>query len=71
VSTSFTQQTQEPPMYKMPYSMDHTSKGQLLEKVSTIKTFLQSFVKLLNYPSSVKVLQNLQEICNTEVEGKL
>jgi hypothetical protein len=58
-------------MYEMPSSMDHTSKGQPLEKVSTIKTFLQSCVKLLNDPSSVKVLQNLLERCNTEVEGKL
>jgi hypothetical protein len=65
------QQTQNPPMYEIPSSMDHTSKGQPLEKVSTIKTFLQSCVKLLNDPSSVKVLQNLLERCNTEVEGKL
>jgi len=58
-------------MYEMPSSMDHTSKGQTLEKVGTIKTFLQSCVKLLNDPSSVKVLQNMLERCNTEVEGKL
>jgi hypothetical protein len=58
-------------MYEMPSSMDHTNKGQPLEQVSTIKTFLQSCVKLLNDPSSVKVLQNMLERCNTEVEGKL
>jgi hypothetical protein len=55
----------------MPPSMDHTSKGQPLEKLSNLKTFLQSCVKLLNDPSSIKVLQNLLERCNTEVEGKL
>jgi hypothetical protein len=70
-STSVAQQNQDPPMYDMPSSMDHTSKGQPLDKVSTIKTFLQSCVKLLNEPSSIKVLQNLLEICNTKVEGKL
>jgi hypothetical protein len=58
-------------MYEIPSSMDHTSKGQPLEQVSTIKNFLQSCVKLLNDPSSVEVLQNLLERCNTEVEGKL
>jgi hypothetical protein len=51
--------------------MDHTSKGQPLEKVTTIKTFLQSCVKLVNDPSFVKVLKNMLEICSTEVEGKL
>jgi hypothetical protein len=70
-STSVVQQTQNPPIYGMSFSMDHTNKEQPLEKVSTIKTFLQSCVKLLNDPSSVKVLQNMLEICNTEVEGKL
>jgi hypothetical protein len=70
-STSVAQQTQNSPMYKMPSSMDHTSKGQPLEKVSTIKKILQSCVKLLNDPSSIKVLQNMLEICNMEEEGKL
>jgi hypothetical protein len=71
VSTSVVQQLETPPMYGIPSSMDHTSEGQPLEQVSTIKTFLQSCVKLLNDPSSVKVLQDMLEICNTKVEGKL
>jgi hypothetical protein len=54
-------------MYEIPSSMDHTSKGQPLEKVSTINTFLQSCVNLLNDPSFVKVLKNLLERCNIEV----
>ena len=58
-------------MYEIPSSMDHTSKGQTLEQVSTIKQILQSCVKLLNDPSSVKVLQNMLERCNTKEEGKL
>jgi hypothetical protein len=70
-STSVMQQPQNPPIYGMPFSMDHTNKEQPLEKVSTIKTFLQSCVKLLNDPSFVKVLQDMLEICNIEVEGKL
>jgi hypothetical protein len=51
--------------YDIPSSMDHTSEAQPLEQVSPINTFLQSRVKLLNDPSSVKVLQNMLEICNT------
>jgi hypothetical protein len=65
------QQTQDPPLYEIPSSMDHTNKGKPLEQVSTIKTFMQSCVKLLNDPSFVKVLNNMQERCNIEVEGKL
>jgi hypothetical protein len=51
--------------------MDHTSEGWPLEQVSFVNTFLQSFFKLLNDQSSVKILQNVLEICNTEVEGML
>jgi hypothetical protein len=54
----------------MPSSLDHTNEAQPLERVSTIKYFLQSFVKLLDDPSSVKVLKNMLERCNTYVEGK-
>jgi hypothetical protein len=32
---------------------------------------MQSCVKLLNDPSSIKILQNLLERCNTNAEGKL
>jgi hypothetical protein len=39
--------------------------------VSTIKGFLQSCVKLLNDPSSVKILQNILKICSIEIDGKL
>jgi hypothetical protein len=58
-------------MYEMPSSMDHTSEAQPLEQVINIRTFLQSCVKLLNDPSSVKILKNILERCNTEAEGKL
>jgi len=51
--------------------MDRTSEAQPLGKVSTIKKILQSYVKILKDPSSVKILQNMLEICNREVEGKL
>jgi hypothetical protein len=36
-----------------------------------VKGFLQSCVKLLNDPSSFKVLQNVLERCSAEAEGKL
>jgi hypothetical protein len=71
VSTSLVQQTQNPPMYEIPSSMEHTSKGKPSKQVSSIKNFMQSCVKLLNDPSSIKILQNILKICNTEVEGKL
>jgi hypothetical protein len=58
-------------MYDIPSLLDHTNEAQPLGQVSTIKDFLQSCVKLLNDQSSVKILKNMIEICNTEVEGKL
>jgi hypothetical protein len=71
MSTSASQQNQDSPMYEIPSSMDHTSKWKPLEQVSTIKKKLQSNVKILNDPSSVKILQNMLEICNIEEERKL
>jgi hypothetical protein len=58
-------------MYKMPSLMDYISEAQPLEKLSNIKKNLQSYVNLLKDPSSVKILQNPLEKCNTELEGKL
>jgi hypothetical protein len=55
----------------MPSSMEHTNEAQPLGQVSTIKTFLQSCVKLLNDPSSVKVLQNMLERCKKYMEGNI
>jgi hypothetical protein len=40
-------------------------------QVSTMKGFLQSCVKVLNDPSSVKILQNISEKCSIETEGNL
>jgi hypothetical protein len=71
MSTSVAQHTQDVPMYKMSSSMDHTSEAQPLDQESNIKKFLQSCVKLLKDPSYVKILQNMLERCNTEVEGNL
>jgi hypothetical protein len=51
--------------------MDHTSETQPIEKVSNIKKILQSCLKSLKDPSPVKILQNLLQICNTELEGNL
>jgi hypothetical protein len=58
-STSNAQHTEDVPTYEMPSSLDNTNEPQPLGQVSTIKTFLQSCVKILNDPSSVKVLQNM------------
>ena len=43
----------------MPPTLDHTKETQPLGQVGTIMDFLQSFVKLLNDQSPVKVLQNM------------
>jgi hypothetical protein len=55
----------------MPPSLDHMKEAQPLGQASMIKGFLQSYVKLLNDPSSIKVLQNMLERCITKIEGKL
>jgi len=47
-SRSVVKQLQNPRIYGIPFSMDHTNKEQPLEKVSTIYNFPQSCVKLLN-----------------------
>jgi hypothetical protein len=70
-STSTVQYNKEVPAYEMPPSLDHTTETHPLGKVSTIKGFLQSCVRLLNDPSSIKTLQNMLERCSIEVEGKL
>jgi hypothetical protein len=70
-STSTAKHTQDIPTYDMPSLLDHTNEAQPLEQVSTINDFMKSCVKLLNEPSSVKVLQNMLEICNACVEGNL
>jgi hypothetical protein len=71
VSTSTTQHSKEVREYKMPPSLDHIKEMQPMGQVSTIKGFLQSCVKLLNVPSSVKVLKNMLETCSLDTEGKL
>jgi len=55
----------------MPPLLDHTNKMHPMGQVSTIKGFLQSCVKLLNDPSSMKILQNILEKCSIETEEKL
>jgi hypothetical protein len=70
-STLIAQGSKEVPEYKMPPSLDHTKEMQPLGQVSTIKGFLQSCVKILNDPSSLKIMQNILERCSIETEGKL
>jgi hypothetical protein len=65
------QWTKEAPEYEMPPSLDHTNEMQPMGQVSIIKGFLKSCVKLLNDPSSVKILKSILEKCSIEVEGKL
>jgi hypothetical protein len=55
----------------MPPSLDHTKGMQPMGQVSVIKGFLQSCVKVLSDPSSVKILQNILEKCSNDTEEKL
>jgi hypothetical protein len=68
--TSTTQDKKEVPEFEMPPSLDHTKEMQPLGQVSTLEGFLQSCVKILNDPFSVKILQSMLEICSIETEGK-
>jgi hypothetical protein len=70
-STSTAQQSKEELEYDMPSLLDHTNEMQPMGQVSTVKGFFQSCVKVLNDPSSVKILQNILERCSIDREGKL
>jgi hypothetical protein len=70
-STSTEQHNKEVSTYDMPPSMDHTKEAQPLGKERTIKGILKSYVKILNDPSSIKVLQNMLERCSIEAKGKI
>jgi hypothetical protein len=65
------QQNKGAPEYEMPPLLDHTNEIKPMGQVSKIKCFLQSCVKVLNDPSSVKILQKILEKCSIETEGKL
>jgi hypothetical protein len=70
-STSTMQHTQDVPTYEIPSTMDHNSEVHPGDHVSNILTFLQSCVQLFKDPSSITILQNLLDRCNTNTEGKL
>jgi hypothetical protein len=70
-STSTTQLAHEALEYEMSPSLDHTNEMPPKGQVSTIKYFLQSCIKMLSDPSSVKILQNILEKCSNETEQKL
>jgi hypothetical protein len=55
----------------MPLLLDHTKEMKPTGQVSTIKVIFQSCVKVLNDPSSVKIMKNILERCSIETEGKL
>jgi hypothetical protein len=71
VSTSTMQPSHEAPEYKMPPSLDHTKGMPPKGQVSTIQDFLQSCIKMLSDPSSVKILQNILEKCSNKTKLKL
>jgi hypothetical protein len=70
-SNSTTQPAHEAPEYEMSSALDHTKGIPPEGQVSTIKDLLQSCIKMLSDPSSVKILQNILEKCSNETEQKL
>jgi CxxC motif-containing protein len=71
VSTSTVHHSKEVPKYDMPPLLDHTKEMKPMGQVSTIEGILQSCVKLINDPSSIKVLKNTLERCSIETEGNI
>jgi hypothetical protein len=71
MSTSTAQPVKEAPEYEMPPSLNHTHGMKPKGQVSTIKDILQSCVKILSDPSSMKILQNIIEKCSNEREEKI
>jgi hypothetical protein len=55
----------------MPHPFDHTNRDQSSEKVSNLRNFMVSCLKLLNDQTSLQVLQSLIEKCSPEEEIKL
>jgi hypothetical protein len=53
----------------MPSIFDHTNQKESSEKVSNLRNFLGSCVKLLNDKNPLQVLQNMLEKCNPGEEG--
>ena len=45
----------------MPQSLDHTYKGEQIEKVSNLKNFLEPFFKLLNDKNAMDLFKNMLE----------
>jgi hypothetical protein len=70
-STSIAQPVKEAPKYEIPPSLDHTNVMKPNGQVSIIKEFLQSCVKVLSDPSSVKILQNILEKCSSKREENI
>jgi hypothetical protein len=70
-SISTAQPVHEALEYEMLPSLDHTNGTPPKGQVSTIKYFLQSCIKMLSDPSSVKILQNILDKCSSETEQKL
>jgi NifB/MoaA-like Fe-S oxidoreductase len=69
--TSTVQPFKEAQEYEMFPSLDHTNGMKPKGQVSKIKGFLQSCVKELSDPSSMKILHNILEKCSSETEEKL
>jgi hypothetical protein len=48
-----------PPLYDMPPSYDHSMTGRTVEKVCTMKIFLQSFLELMKNETALNALHGM------------
>jgi hypothetical protein len=67
-STSTMQPVHEAPEYEISPSLDHTNGMPPKGQASTIKYFLQSCIKMLSDPSSMKISQNSLEKSRSKTE---
>jgi hypothetical protein len=71
VSTSNAHPGYDVILYDMPHPYDHTREYHPSQKVSNLRNFLVSCLKLLNDQTSIQASQSLLEKCNSEEEMKL
>jgi hypothetical protein len=59
-------QRHDSPIFNMPQYLDHTYKGEKIEKVSNLNNFIESLFKLLNDKNAMDLFKNMLEKYNIE-----
>jgi len=58
-----------PPMYEMPLAYDHLIKERLIEKESTLKSFLKSYLELIKDGTALNILRGMIAQCTKDKEA--